>query len=214
MYDRSDLGLRGPVKSCRSEQTLSFRRCGADACDTEERCSVTTTEYDSEGQLLRQWCQNPNASEWTAVYTYDQSGRLPTIATDGTAGTPEIRTHYYDQAGRLERIGLKTSDSAERTVESFKYDCVGRKTKVLHIDLSSRRPDTTYGYGVEGTTSAYSAVRERFKPGMTSEANRSHWLFTAMIKICCGGLVSSMTRLGDSLKKRRRRSPAPSLPKC
>ena len=161
MYDRSDLGLRGPVKSCRSEQTLSFRRCGADACDTEERCSVTTTEYDSEGQLLRQWCQNPNASEWTAVYTYDQSGRLRTIITDGTAGPSGVRTHYYDQAGRLERIGLKTSDSAERTVESFKYDSVGRKTKVLHIDLSSRRPDTTYGYGVEGTTSAYSAPGAR-----------------------------------------------------
>src|SRR5215467_7605389 len=104
MYDRSDLGLRGPVKSCRSERKLYSRRCGADACDTEERRFVTTTEYDQDGRLLRQWYQNPDASEWSTVYTYDPNGRLQTTATDGTAGASSARTHYYDQAGRLERI--------------------------------------------------------------------------------------------------------------
>ena len=161
MYERSDLGLRGPVKSCRSERTLPFRRCGADACETEERCSVTTTGYDRAGRLLRQWFQNPDASEWTWIYAYDQSGRLRTIATDGTAGPSGVRTHYYDQAGRLERIGLKTSEAAERTVESFKYDSDGRKTKVLHIDLASLRPDTFCGTGGEGSTSFYSAIGAR-----------------------------------------------------
>ncbi len=111
--------------------------------------------------MLQQWCQNPDASAWTAVYTYDQSGCLRTTGTDGTAGPSDVRTHYYDEAGRLERIGAQTSDAAERTIESFKYDSVGRKTKVLHIDLASLRPDTTYIYGVEGTTSAYSAPGAR-----------------------------------------------------
>jgi len=161
MYDRSDLNLRGPVKRCRSERTLRFRRCGADACDTEERRFVTTTEYDREGRLLRQRFQNPDRSEWTAVYTYDQSGRLQTIANDSTSSASSVRTYFYDQAGRLEQIGLKTSDAAERTVESFQYDSAGRKTKILHIDLASLRPNTTYGYGVDGSTSGYSAPGTR-----------------------------------------------------
>jgi hypothetical protein len=140
---------------------LPFRRCGADACDTEERCSVTTTEYDREGRLLRQWHQNHDATEWIWIYTYDQNRRLRTIAAEGTAGAPEVRTHYYDQAERLERIGLKTADAVERIIESFQYDSAGRKTKILHIDAASLRPDTTYGYGVEGTASAYSELGAR-----------------------------------------------------
>jgi YD repeat-containing protein len=161
MYDRSHLGLRGLVKSCRSERTLYSRRCGAEACDTEERRFVTTTEYDQAGRLLRHWFQNPGGSEWNWIYTYDRSGRLRTVAVEGTAGTSEVRTHYYDEAGRLERIGAKASDADERVTESFRYDSAGRKTKTLHIDLDSLRPNTTYGYGVEGSSGAYSVPGAR-----------------------------------------------------
>jgi hypothetical protein len=107
--------------------------------------------------VLRQWHQNHDATEWSWIYTYDQNRRLGTIAVEGTAGAPEVRTHYYDQAERLERTGLKTADAVERIIESFQYDSAGKKTKILHVDPASLRPDTTYGYGVEGSTGAYSA---------------------------------------------------------
>ena len=101
MYDRSDLGLRGPVNSCRSERIMFFRKCGGESCDIEERREIAATQYNREGRLLRQWHQNPDASEWTSVYTYDENGRLQTIATDGTAGPSGVRMHYHDSAGRL-----------------------------------------------------------------------------------------------------------------
>ena len=157
MYDRSDLGLRGLVKSCRSERIMFFRKCGGESCDIEERREIAATQYNREGRLLRQWHQNPDASEWTSVYTDDENGRLQTIATDGTAGPSGVRTHYHDSAGRLERIVFKGAGAVERIIESFQYDSAGRKTKILHIDPASLRPDTTYGYGVDGSTGAYSA---------------------------------------------------------
>ena len=161
MYDRSDLGLRGPVKSCLSERIMFFRKCGGEACDTEERREIVTTQYDREGRLLRQLHQNRDGSQSTSVYNYDPSGRLQTIVNDGTAGPSGVQTHYYDQAGRLERVVLKTSGAAERTLESFQYGSDGRKTKIRQIDLASLHPNTSYIYGVEGTNSAYEAPGAR-----------------------------------------------------
>ena len=49
MIDRERWNLRGPVFSCRIERTWYYRKCGAEACEMEERKDSTTLEFSPDG---------------------------------------------------------------------------------------------------------------------------------------------------------------------
>jgi len=151
MTDRERWDLRGPVRSCELERRWQVRRCGAGACEVEERFDSAALEFRPDGALARQSHHNPDGSEWTAVYEYDDAGRLRAIRAE------TVTSYEYDAAGRLARTIVRTPDSGERLAESYEYGAAGRKTKTVHVDLAAQRPDTLYSWSVEGTDSAYSA---------------------------------------------------------
>ena len=161
MTEREGWGLRGPVRNCRLERTWYSRRCGADACDIEERGDTTTLDFRPDGSLNRHWHHNSDGSEWTMTYEHNDDGRLMTARTENASGVVDLQFYEYDAAGRLVRVIVRSKDD-DRTAESYEYDVAGRKKKTLHVDVAAQRPDTQYAWGVEGTDSCYSA------PGATA----------------------------------------------
>lgn len=163
MTEREAWGLRGPVRACRLQRTWYSRQCGADACEIEERSDVTTLEFRANGSLARRWHHNPDASEWTATYEYNEGGRPTIVRTENRVGLVDHLQFYdYDTAGRLVRIFVRPPGGEDRISESYEYDAAGRKKKTFYVDVATQRPDTQYAWGVEGTDSSYSA------PGATT----------------------------------------------
>jgi YD repeat-containing protein len=156
MTDRERWQLCGAVRSCRLERRWYSRRCGADTCDTEERGDATTVDFRPDGNLVRESHHNPDGSEWTSAYEYDDRGRLTQRRTETTGGVAKLRFYEYDNSGRLLRVFARNGDG-DRTVETYEYDPSGRKSKTLHVDAAAQRSDTHYAFGVEGTDAAYSA---------------------------------------------------------
>jgi YD repeat-containing protein len=156
MTDRDRWQLRGPVRSCRLARTWHSRRCGVDACDTEERGDAATADFRLDGSLSRLSHHNPDGSEWTSTYEYDDAGRLTQVRTESAGGVKKLCVYEYDNAGRLLRMCDRNEDG-DRPVETFEYDPSGRRSKTLHVDVPAQRTDTHYAWGVEGTDSAYSA---------------------------------------------------------
>ena len=156
MTDRERWQLRGPVRSCQLERRWYSRACGADACALEERGDAATLEFRYDGNLSRQSHHNPDGSEWTSTYAYDDSGRLIQMRTETAAQVAKLCFYEYDSAGRLLRVLAREGDG-DRTVETYEYSASGGKSKTLHVDIAAQRSDTHYSWGIEGTDSAYSA---------------------------------------------------------
>ena len=150
MTDRERRGLRGLVRSCRIERLWYLCRCGADACDTEERRHVTTLEFRPDGALAWQLHQNPDGSEWKTTHEYDDAGRLTIVRAENVAGVQNLQIHEYDNAGRLSRILARNTHGNDRIAETYEYDASGRKSRRRHIDIAAQPQDTQYSWGVEG----------------------------------------------------------------
>ena len=159
MTDRERWDLRGPVRTCRLQRTWYSRRCGAKTCESEAGGDTTEVEFRADGFLARRWHHNPDGSEWTSTFEYDDLGRLTTLRMENAAGVADVRFYEYDNAGRLARIIARPKDSGDRIAESYEYDAAGRKKKVVCVELTTQHPNTSYGWGVEGTDSIYSAPR-------------------------------------------------------
>jgi len=157
MTERERWGLRGPVHTSRIERTWYSRRCGADACETEERSDITTLEWGADGSLVGRRHHNPDGSEWTVTYRYNDLGRLTTVRNENRAGPVDLQFHDYDVAGRLVRVIARPQGGGDRIVESYEYDAAGRKKKMVYVDLAAQLPGTHYTWSVEGTDSSYSA---------------------------------------------------------
>src|SRR5207247_8932730 len=99
--DRDLWGLRGPVHTFRLQRCWYSRRCGAGACETEERSDTTTVEFRADGSLARRLHQNPDGSAWTATYEYNDTGRVTAMRTGNAAGPVDLQLYDYDAAGRL-----------------------------------------------------------------------------------------------------------------
>src|SRR5579863_4768507 len=139
MNERNRWGVRGPVQTCRIQRTWYSRRCGADACEVEERGDITFVEFREDGSLVRRSHQNPDASKWTTTHTYDDTGRLATALTENNGVTFEFRLCEYEASGRLLRVIVRTTDRDDRVAESYEYDGAGWK-KTLYVDLVAQRP--------------------------------------------------------------------------
>jgi YD repeat-containing protein len=124
MTDREKNGLKGPVKTC----------AGA----------ITRWSYRPDGSLAEVQHRNPDGSEWTTVYLYDEAGRLSEARSEWG-----VLTYHYTPRGELDRI-----TSGERVVESRGRDERGRRTRTRYVDAP---PGGATAYQVEGTDSAYMA---------------------------------------------------------
>lgn len=157
MTDRDRWGLRGPVQSCQLERIWYSRRCGADACQTEEHRDTRIVEFRADGTLARQWHRNPDGSEYTTTFHYNHTGQLLNVRTENADGLVGLQTYEYDTAGRLARLIARAKDGGERVAETYAYDVARRKKKTLYVDLTMQRPNTQTAWGVEGSDSCYSA---------------------------------------------------------
>ena len=151
MKQRDHWDLRGCVRACRLQRTWYSLRCGAEVCETEERGDITSLEFRADGSLSRRWHFNPDGSEWTATYEYNDAGRLASVRTESPAGLTQVHFFDYDEAGRPVRV------RGDRVMETYGYDAAGRKQKTLHVDLANQTANTLYAWGAEGTDSSYSA---------------------------------------------------------
>lgn len=156
MTDRERWQLRGPVRSCRLERKWYSRRCGADTCETEESGDVTTVEFRPDGGLSRQWHHNPDGSEFTSTYEYDDSRRLIQMRTGPAGGVVNLCLYKYDADARLVRV-LAGNEGGDRTLETYEYGPSGCKRKTLYVDLAIQRSGRHHSWSVEGTDSGYSA---------------------------------------------------------
>jgi YD repeat-containing protein len=157
MTERDGWGLRERVRTCRIQRSWYFRKCGAEACETEERGDDTTLEFLADGSLARRLQHNPDGSEWTATYEYNEAGRLTTARSENGAGLLDLQSYEYSAAGQLVRVIARPNGGGDRIAESYEYDSAGRKKKTFYVDLASQVPNTHYGWGVEGTDTSYSA---------------------------------------------------------
>ncbi len=160
MRSKTDLdawSLRGPVHTCRIQQTYYSRQCGADACETEERNDTTTLEFRANGCLAHRSHQNPDGSAWTTTNEYDDAGRLTTTRNENNAGLVDLQINEYSAAGQLVRVIARPNGGGDRIAESYEYDTAGRKKKTFYLDLAAQRPDIHFWLGVEGTNSGYGA---------------------------------------------------------
>jgi hypothetical protein len=132
MPDREKASLRGPVKTCVTETNYFY--------SAQPFTSTETTEYTSDGRLLRRSTKSPQAAEWLLVNSYDDQGRL-SESVSGSAGTPlpeRSHTQYsYGKDGRLATIaGDKSADL------SMRYDERGLRVEVQRLPEVPSRPNT------------------------------------------------------------------------
>ncbi len=157
--DRESRGFRGPVRLCRERHTSYVRSCGAEACETEERTSLSEFEYDAGGSITRYWCRNSNGSESTFQYEYDALHRLIASRSVDSQGVEHCSTTSYDSTGRPISKTVRPHDGPELVVETYAYDDDARTGTVHYV--ANQRPGAGYGCLVSGSGAcpAPSAVR-------------------------------------------------------
>jgi YD repeat-containing protein len=160
------------VRTCVLQRTCYVRKCGSDACETQEWGDSTTLEFRLDGTMARHSHRNHDRSQWTTTYEYDSAGKLLTTHHQNGVELIGVTVHEYDAASRLARVSYRPQGGDARTVESYEYLATGCKIKTHYTDPASRPPVTAWG--IEGTDAAYSArgavtlttqYNERDQPG-------------------------------------------------
>jgi hypothetical protein len=157
MTDRDHWDLRGPVHTCRLERTWGLRRCGAGACETDERSDTDVIEFRADGALARRTHINPDGSEWTSTCEFDTVGRLVHVRNENASGPLSSRHYEYDSGGRLVRMIERKPDGRQRIAEEYGYDAAGLKKKTQHVDAALCERGSC-GWATEGTDSIYFAA--------------------------------------------------------
>lgn len=158
MTDRDRWDLRGPVRACRLQRTWYTRRCGTDECEFEKGGDIADVEFRADGSLTRHWHHNPDGSEWTSTYEYNDADRLTALRMENEGAVVCLRLYDYDPAGRLVRVVDRPRDGGERIAESYEYGDAGIEKKTVYADLAAQRPNTLHGWAVEGTDGIFSAT--------------------------------------------------------
>jgi YD repeat-containing protein len=157
MTERERWGLRGPVHTCRLQRTWYLRKCGAEACETEERGDITDVEFRADGSLARRKHHYPDGSEWTTTYAYDDTGRPTSARTQDGSEVVDLQFYEHDDIGRLVRVIAHSHEGSDRIAESYEYDVAGQKKKTVHLDPVAQRPESQHWCGVEVANGLYSA---------------------------------------------------------
>ena len=197
MSDRLHWELRGPVRTVDLQRTWRYWKRGSgesDACELTETGDHSIVEFRPDGTISRRWHRNPDGSEWTTVHVNDGAGRLISVRNDSSSGQRYLGLYEHDHAGRLARHFSRDAAGNERTVESYSYDAEGLKTKTHFVDLSAQRPNTHYGWGVEGSKASYSAPNTARLTTLYDRAGRPA---TVLFHDVHGALVSQVDLLYD-----------------
>jgi YD repeat-containing protein len=197
MSDRHHWELRGPVRSVDLQRTWRYWKSGSgesDTCELTENGDRSIVEFRPGGAISRRWRRNWDGSEWTTVHTYDDAGRLIGIRDESSSGQSHFQVCEYDHTGRLKRQLSRDSNGSQRVSESYSYDAEGRKTKMHFVDLSAQRPNTNYGWGVEGSKAFYSAPNTATLTTAYDHAGRPT---TVLFHDAAGALVSQVVFLYD-----------------
>jgi hypothetical protein len=185
MSDRPRWELRGPVRSVDLHRAWSH---------ITENGDLSIAEFRPDGALSRSWHRNPDGSEWTTVHAYDDAGRLISVRNEPSSGQSNLELYEHDPAGRPTRHLSRDAAGNERTIESYKYDVEGRKTKTHFIDLSAQRPNTNYSWGVEGSKASYSAPNA---VTLTTTYHHAGRPATVLFHDAAGALLSRVDLLYD-----------------
>ena len=118
MMDWAESGLRGRVRTCALERDYLYpdRRWVMHTDDT----------FSLAGHLLERRHRNPDGSEWSIVWRYDEHGR---ILEEEQAS--QLLSYRYDSLRRLERVMLRSPDG-DRLFESVQYAADGTKTSTSY----------------------------------------------------------------------------------
>lgn len=141
MLDRQRQNLRGPVSSC-TEQITYSATTAADGATSPSVDWQSTTKYDPAGRVLSKSVRQSDGSQWITRNTYDTAGRLLKTVS-GIEGQAMAETAYsYDCEGRLQSI---TDGNKQDNAVTFKYDEIGRKTKIDISRPADYRPNVASG---------------------------------------------------------------------
>jgi YD repeat-containing protein len=135
MSDREKAGLRGPVRECTEDRTMPA------VPGFPEAKFTNTTEYDTEGRIVKTITINPDGSKWIAVNTYDEHGHLVKTTSGQENGPVDESTYQYDEKGRV--VGY-SQPSSRNQVTRFEYNEGGRKTRLV-TSTAQPSPDGPYG---------------------------------------------------------------------
>ena len=137
MTDREDAGLRNQVK---------FRFTELDYVYPDRQWVMHTKDtFSPLGHLIERRHRNPDGSQWSMVYRYDERWRL--LEKEYVGEKPEDQQLYsyrYDPLGRIDRVILRSAQENERVFESVQYAADGTKTNTSYpTPLDATRGGTT-----------------------------------------------------------------------
>lgn len=167
MNERDKWKLRGSVRLCVTKRTWYARKCGAEACEAEERGDSSEVELNEDGTLLRRFHVNPDKSQWlvTHEYEYGSAGQLKAVRQ--IQDSVVVGTSEYDDQGRLVRC-VHHAGGVDRTTDEFSYDVGGRKTRTQYLPTGTtflaNVPDSETFYSAPGAQRLITFHNERDQP--------------------------------------------------
>jgi YD repeat-containing protein len=161
MTGRDQWTLRGPVHICDIQRTWYWRRCGAESCETEERSDRSVIEFRRDGSIARKSHHNPDGSEWTTIYEYNDARQLTATRTENGAELVQSQSYEYDDAGRLAQVIDHCQAGVDRVLETYEYDSAGRKKKISSAQYGLIVEGTNSGFSVPGAATVTTVYNER-----------------------------------------------------
>lgn len=147
LSDRAEDGLRGPVQSV----------------ETRESLLIQTDRYDQQGRVLErvQGGRETSQSLWPLrfTYTYDQAGRRTAEVIRDARGdlVKETRTVYDERGNRSAELAV-WADGTFENVSLYEYDDAHRRIRALHYNAVQVVNRNLYSYDRAGRL-----LRERFE---------------------------------------------------
>ena len=119
MTDLEQVGLRGHVKTCRTER---------DNVHQDRHWVIETNDtFSPQGRLVERRHRDPDGSSWSIICRYDEQGCLREKEQAN-----QRFSYLYDSLGRLERVMSHSDEEGERVFESMQYAADGTKTRTTY----------------------------------------------------------------------------------
>ena len=166
MIDVTRWKLSGAVRSLRSE--MAEWDAGRDAW--QDRRFFQFVAFDERGRVTRLDQRGAHESIHRTIYTFDAQGRV-FEEVSGTAGAPAsyTRTWTYDDRGRVLTVAATGEEGREHGGSRSTYDAQGGRTEIetfpAHVTFD--------GYGVDGSEHSFGAPDAASKTTRYDEAGRS-----------------------------------------
>lgn len=105
--DREEGGLRGRVRTCSTEKDYVY--------PDHHWVMHTHVTFSSPGHLLERRHRNPDGSQWSILWRYDEDGRILEKEQVGEKpAAQQLFSYRYDPFGRLDRVMLHSAQEGER----------------------------------------------------------------------------------------------------